>query len=187
MINHLPKEDKDKDSPGNLICCWLIVLHGAAAGTGLTPPTYLSMADLLCCEKQKRMPTILNSSSFDFYSKIPKSCGSGSAAACAASGNPSWGARTWSWMNDIWPTMFEVSFCQFPQIPPLFIRGNINSPTLAWGMETRVCLTSCNFIRDCLAFLLFLCFPASHSLGTKKGSSQTIFLFAVVWPLCELR
>lgn len=63
--------------------------HVTATETLLVPPTCLSMFDLLYCDR-KRMPTILNSSSTDFYWKVTKVVASKTSAVCAASGNPSW-------------------------------------------------------------------------------------------------
>lgn len=67
IITHLPKEDKGKDSPGSWICLASVPDHHVTATETLTtPPTCLSMSDLLYCDG-KRMATILNPSSADFY------------------------------------------------------------------------------------------------------------------------
>lgn len=87
IINHLPKQDKDKDSPGNLICCW-DTSSSCYTERPLRQARHLrlSLADLLYCDMKRMKKFFISWLSL----KNPQSCDSGPAAVCAASGNLSW-------------------------------------------------------------------------------------------------
>lgn len=159
------------------------MLHGAATETGLTPPTCLSMADLLYCDT-KRMLMILNSSSVDFYSKIPK------VAALELQlfvlHQEIWAGCTDMELNEWY--MADHVWGKFLSIPPNTTLYSLQHKFSRSGMRYGARFVWPDVtLSGTVSLSCYSCVSHISQLRHKKVSSQTIFLFAVVWPLCELR